>query len=120
MNGREAYVPFRAGWATCNAQKANNDIANDDSQHSLPDTEAQSVKRRACGSASDFGMIACPALFAVKYFVTHAVYGMGNLVRSLLRFHPWFKEYTPEALLDVAGMWPRREEVLKSGRGKSE
>lgn len=61
-----------------------------------------------------------PALFAVKYLVTHAVYGVGKLLGSLLGYQPWFKEYTPKELWDVAEMGSRREEGFKSGRGKIE
>ncbi|KAI1622510.1 hypothetical protein EDD37DRAFT_667332 [Exophiala viscosa] len=58
------------------------------------------------------------ALFAVKYFVTHSVYGFGKVIGSMLGYRVWFEEYTPEELWEVAQRGPVMQEVL--GREKKE
>ncbi|KAI1613930.1 hypothetical protein EDD36DRAFT_486710 [Exophiala viscosa] len=58
------------------------------------------------------------ALFAVKYIVTHSVYGFGKVIGSMLGYRVWFEEYTPEELWEVAQRGPVMQEVL--GREKKE
>ncbi|KAK4947776.1 hypothetical protein LTR10_013284 [Elasticomyces elasticus] len=57
-------------------------------------------------------------LFAVKYILTHSVYGLGKVLGSVLGYQVWFKGYTPEESWDVAERGATLGKV--EGRGKKE